>query len=78
MALDKDTLGTDLYNALDYWNNKDRDDIGDIEDARLAFCKKIAEVVIDHFKGNAEVTLNPTGLTAGGYAVVGTAQSELT
>lgn len=78
MALNKDTLGTDLYNALDGFNNKTIDELGDIEANRLAFCKVIAEEIINHFKNNAIITLNPSGLTAGANPVTGTAQSQIT
>ncbi|NNV54522.1 hypothetical protein [Limnovirga soli] len=71
MALDKDILGTDLYNELSVFNNKNIDELGDIEDKRLLFCKKIAEVFIEHLKANVEINIPGTGLIAPGGAVTG-------
>lgn len=73
MALNKDILGTNIYNALGDYNNKNPDEAGDIEAFRLAACKVIADEVIKHFIAAGVVTLNPAGLTAGVNPVVGTA-----
>lgn len=55
MALDKDILGQALYDAFNLYNNKDIVATGDIEGARLAFCKTLANVVITHFKNAAVI-----------------------
>ena len=55
MALNQDTLGQSIYNALDSFNDKDLAAIGNKEAARLAFCKALAGAVIDHIKTFAEV-----------------------
>ena len=65
MALNKDTLGTAINTALLEFNNKDKDALGDIGDARLNFCKAIAGAVIDHIKSSALVSVNVTVTTAG-------------
>lgn len=66
MALNKDILGTALYNTLDAFNDKDIDETGDIEAARLAFCKALANEVINHIKssGVVNVTVTTTGTAA--------------
>lgn len=78
MPLNKDILGQALYDALNTFNNKNPDEFGNMETQRLAFCKVIANEVIEHFKANGVITLNPLGLTAGIEPVVGVAQSILT
>lgn len=72
MPLDKDILGQALYVDLSTFNNKDINETGDIEAARLAFCKRMAETIIDHFKNNGKLTVPGTGLFAGATAVTGT------
>jgi len=73
MALDKDILGQALYNALVDYNNKTSDVIGDIETARLAFCKAMANEIINHFKTYSTLNIPGSGLLApsGGGAVTG-------
>lgn len=78
MALDKDILGAELYDMRNaYFNNKTADELiteyGSIEAARLEACKKEAEVIINHFVNNAELTVPGTGMVApsGGGAVSG-------
>lgn len=73
MALNKDTLGTAIYNALNTYNNKSIGTLGDIEAARLSFCKTLADEIIKHLKNNIEITIPGTGLTAGATAVTGAA-----
>lgn len=71
MALDKDILGTDLYNRAAVYNEVA---ITDMEAARLAFWKNIAQGIIDHFKNNGVLHVPGAGLIApsGGGAVTGT------
>ncbi len=71
MALSKDILGQALYDNLTSFNNKDIVQTGNIEAARLAFCKKMAESIIDHFKNNIIISIPGAGLTAGPTAVTG-------
>jgi hypothetical protein len=61
MALNKDILGTDLYNRANAYNEVN---ITDIEAARLAFWKNMAEGIIEHFKTNGVLTVPGTGLIA--------------
>jgi hypothetical protein len=68
MALNKDILGTDLYNRANAYNEVD---ITDIEAARLAFWKNVAEGIINHFKDNGVLTVPGLGLVAGSVAVTG-------
>jgi len=77
MALNKDILGTALYNRLDEWTNKDIDETGDIEDARLAFCKALADEVINHIKASAVVNVNVT-TTGTALAHTGTGTGTIT
>lgn len=72
MALNKDILGEALYNKSKLWNDKNPDEIGDIEDARKAFWTAIAEEVINHFKMNAVIP--GAGLVAPNGAVSGAAK----
>ncbi|MBL0144939.1 MAG: hypothetical protein IPP48_03435 [Chitinophagaceae bacterium] len=62
MALNKDVLGTALYNRRNSFNNKTIDELiaehGTIEAARLAMCKADADEIINHFKNNAVVNAN--------------------
>lgn len=60
MALNKDVLGQALYDRLLFFTNKDIGDIGDIEAARLAFCKDLADVVIQHIRTAAQVSVTVT------------------
>lgn len=68
MALNKDVLGLDLYNRA---NNYNEVNIVDLEAARLAFWKNIAEGIIEHFKSNGVLHVPGLGLTAGATAVTG-------
>lgn len=72
MALNKDILGQALYDDLASFNNKNIDETGDMEAARLSFCKKMAETIIDHFINNVKLSVPGIGLTAGATAVTGT------
>ena len=76
MALNKDILGQQLYDAFNAYNNKDIIATGDIEAARLAFCKTLADVVINHFKTAAVII--PDALFAPEHAglVTGTGKIE--
>ncbi len=62
MALDKNILGQDLYNASVNFNdaNIDTEDAGAMEDYRLNFWKDIAQKIIEHITANAEVSVNVT------------------
>lgn len=64
MALNADTLGQAMYDAVASFNNKDSTATGNLEDARLSFCKALAGAIIDHIKNNAEV--QSAGLIAPG------------
>ena len=68
MALNKDVLGLDLYTRANAWNEID---IADMEAARLAFWKSIADGIIEHFKSNGVLHVPGLGLTAGATAVTG-------
>lgn len=58
--LNKDVLGTDLYDFAKEFNDKGPGDIGDIEEARKAFWKGAAERIINHFKNAGVVKVNVT------------------
>lgn len=81
MALDKDVLGLALYNIRNDFNNKQLNELlmmyTTLENARVAYAKKEAEVIINHFKNNALVTVNvnTTG-TAAAQAGSGTGTIE--
>ena len=77
MALNKDILGQAFYDAFDAFNNKLPNDIGDIEATRLAFCKVMANEIINHFKtaGVVEVTVSTTGTAT---AQTGTGSGTIT
>lgn len=68
MALNKDILGADLYSRA---NNYNEINIIDIEAARLAFWKNIAEGIIEHFKANGQLNVPGLGLIASGVGVTG-------
>ena len=68
MALDKDIMGLDLYNRANDYNEVD---IVDIEAARLAFWKTIADGIISHFKANGVLHVPGLGLNAGSTPVTG-------
>jgi hypothetical protein len=70
MALNKDVLGVDLCNRANAFNEVD---IDDLQAARQAFWKSIAEGIINHFKTNGVITVPGTGLVApsGGGPVSG-------
>lgn len=74
MALDKDILGTALYNTAQNWNDQQ---FADINVSRQAFWKAIAEVIINHFKVNGVVVVPGTGLTAGADPVTGIANGTI-
>jgi len=74
MALDKDVLGTDLYNRANAYNEVYIAP-GDLETARLAYWKNIAEGIIEHFKNNGVLHVPGTGLVAGSTAVTGTSNT---
>lgn len=67
--LDKDTLGTALYNVRQLFNEKTKDELlmmyTTIDNARLALCKKEAEAIINHFKSNG-IILPGTFTNSGG------------
>lgn len=72
MPLNKDVLGAALYAKASEYNNIDNDP-DTLETVRENFWKGIAEVVIDHIKANATLSVPGTGLVApsGGGAVTG-------
>lgn len=78
MALDKDILGQALYDRAAASN-----DVyiapEDMEAARLAFWKGMADEIINHFKTNGVLRVPGTGLNAGttpvsGLSITGTIQ----
>lgn len=71
MALNGDTLGTAIYDALNSFNNKGPDDIGDIETTRLNLCKALGAAIVTHITTNAVVPA--LGLTAPNGPVTGAA-----
>lgn len=64
MPLNKDILGTDIYNALSQFNDKSPAVLGDLETARLAFCKVLADEIIKHFISNIKLTIPATGFVS--------------
>lgn len=68
MPLNKDSLGTAIYNVRQAFNDKSMEDLlteyGTFEDARLAEAKKEAEAIIDHFKANGLILVpgQPSGI----------------
>lgn len=70
MPLDKDILGTALYNRAQNFNDVD---VADIDQARRNFWNGIAEEIVNHIKSNASLTVPGAGLVApsGGGAVTG-------
>jgi hypothetical protein len=60
MPLNKDVLGVALKARADDWNNKTPAEIGDMEAARLAFWKALADEVIQHFRTAGVVSVNVT------------------
>jgi len=62
MALDKDILGQDLYNASLLYNDEevDSEDEAAMEEYRLNFWKAIANKIIEHITASAEVSVNVT------------------
>lgn len=73
MALNKDILGQSLYDRMVGFNNKTPEQTGDIEAARLAFCKALADEVINHFKTAGVVSVNVvTAGTATNHTGTGT------
>lgn len=71
MALDKDILGTNIYNAEKVYNDKNPATIGDLETARLNFWKVMADEIIKHFITYGELHVPGLGLNAGTTAVTG-------
>ncbi|HMO63293.1 MAG TPA: hypothetical protein PKC39_14505 [Ferruginibacter sp.] len=75
MALNKDILGEALHAIRQDFNEKSIEELlqmyNTMEAARLAYSKKEAEVIINHFKNNAVVP--GTGLVAPNGAVSGQA-----
>ena len=70
MPLDKEILGTNLYNRSTDFNDVDIDP-ADLEAQRLAWWKAVAEEIINHFKANGVLTVPGLGLTAGATPVTG-------
>lgn len=76
MALDKDILGTAIYNVRQNFVNRDYNDLigefGNMDAARLAQAKAEAQAIIDHFKNYAQVNATVgVGLTASSFPVEG-------
>lgn len=71
MALDKEILGQNLFDAEQQFNDKTPDELGDINEARLNFWKVMAQTIIDHFKSNGELIVPGVGLAAPNGAVTG-------
>lgn len=77
MALDKDILGTALYNVRSNFSNQSANDLittyGSMEAARLAAAKAEADVIINHFKTNSLLTIPSLGFisAAAGQPVTG-------
>lgn len=69
MALDKDILGQAIYDVRNIYSNKTAAQLittyGNIEAARLHAAKAEAEVIINHFKANAEGRYQTGTLIAG-------------
>ncbi|KAA2245487.1 hypothetical protein F0L74_05890 [Chitinophaga agrisoli] len=74
MALNKDVLGQALYNAASAFNDGE---YPQIEDARKAFWKAIAEAFINHITGSGIVKVPGTGLNAGSNPVTGEATGTI-
>lgn len=78
-GLDKDILGQALFDFRNHFNDRDVDDLleeyGTIEAVRLAYAKGEAEVIINHFKANAKLSVPGAGLMAGSTFVTGTAET---
>jgi hypothetical protein len=70
MALDKDVLGTDLYNRMQQFNEVPIAP-ADMEAHRLLFWKEVAEAIIIHFKTAGRLTVPGLGLAAGATPVTG-------
>lgn len=71
MALNGDTLGTAIYNALNSFNNKSPDATGDVETARQNLCKALGAAIVAHITANAVVP--GVGLSAPNGPVTGVA-----
>lgn len=76
MALNKDILGTDLYNIRHVFDGKTLDDLigeyGSLEAARLEVCKREAEAIINHIKNFAQINATVgVGLAASTFPVEG-------
>lgn len=74
MALNKDILGQDIYDVRAIYSNKTAQQLittyGSMEAARLHAAKAEAEVIINHFKNNAEGKYQAATLQAGSNTVV--------
>jgi hypothetical protein len=82
MALDKDILGTAIYNVRQSYVNRDYNDLisefGNMDAARLAQAKDEAHAIIDHFKNYAQINATTgVGLTAGVNPVVGESTANI-
>ena len=79
MPLNKNLLGTELYNSRSAFNDKTIDELiriyGSLEGVRLAMAKADAETFINHFINNITVSIPGAGLIApsGGGPVTGKA-----
>ncbi|MDP1812331.1 MAG: hypothetical protein Q8K66_13095 [Sediminibacterium sp.] len=73
MALDKDTLGTALYNRATIYNETNIAP-ADLEANRLAFWKDIADEIINHIKTSGTVPalglVSPSGVVTGSASIV--------
>jgi hypothetical protein len=81
MALNKDILGTALFNYRQTFNNKTANDLitthGNLDNARLEFAKGEAEIIIEHFKTYAVGIYQAASLTAGATAVTSIATPNI-
>jgi hypothetical protein len=59
MALNKDALGQQLYDAANSFNNQDIAP-EQLEQSRKDFWKAVAETIINHITSSAQVTVNVT------------------
>jgi hypothetical protein len=71
MALNKDVLGTALYNQAKQWNEKTTDQLGDLENSRLEFWKAVADTIIQHLKTAAILKVPGIGLGSPSGPVTG-------
>ena len=75
MALDKDILGQSIYDVRAIYSNKTSSQLittyGSLEAAKLHAAKAEANIIINHFKTAAILTIPGAGLLAGATAVTG-------